>query len=87
MLLDRSFSKLDWMLIETTGLADPAPLIQSLYMDTECRSFLRLDSVLTVVDAKNLPQHVVNSNLGQVGVHGGITEAVGQVIFLYSLLS
>ena len=58
MFLDSSFSKLDWVIIETTGLADPAPLIQSLYMDKECSKYLRLDSILTVVDAKHLPLHI-----------------------------
>jgi molybdopterin-guanine dinucleotide biosynthesis protein len=62
MFMDTSFSTLDWILIETTGLADPAPLIQSLYMDKECSRHLRLDSVLTVVDAKHLPLHLGNIN-------------------------
>jgi len=35
--------------IETTGLANPGPLIQSVYMDTECYKRIRLDSVLAVV--------------------------------------
>ena len=55
---DDSFAKLDWILIETTGLADPGPLIQTLYMDSKCSTYLRLDSVLTVVDAKHLPLHL-----------------------------
>eukprot|EP01038_Epipyxis_sp_PR26KG_P007655 gene7655-10418_t len=57
MLASDAFSKLDWIVIETTGLADPAPLIQSLYMDEECRKRMRLDSVITVVDAKHFPIH------------------------------
>jgi len=36
-------SLLDWVVIETTGLADPAPLIQSLYMDPYCKQHLRMD--------------------------------------------
>ena len=36
-------------MIETTGLANPGPLIQSVYMDTECYKRIRLDSVLAVV--------------------------------------
>jgi G3E family GTPase len=40
------------------GIADPAPLIQTLYMDPECQARLRLDSVLTVVDCKHLPLHL-----------------------------
>mmetsp|Transcript_26596 Transcript_26596/g.25459 ORF Transcript_26596/g.25459 Transcript_26596/m.25459 type:complete len:577 (+) Transcript_26596:90-1820(+) len=79
MFLDISFSTLDWILIETTGLADPAPLIQSLYMDKECSKHLRLDSVITVVDAKHLPRHLGNKN--STGAHGGLSEAIQQIIF------
>ena len=53
-----AFAQLDWVVIETTGMTDPAPLIQSLYMDPECQARLRLDSVLTVVDCKHLPVHL-----------------------------
>jgi Ni2+-binding GTPase involved in maturation of urease and hydrogenase len=52
------FSNLDWIIIETTGLADPAPVIQSLYMDKECNLRMRLDSVITVVDAKHIQNHI-----------------------------
>ena len=44
---NEAFSRLDWVIIETTGLANPAPLIQTLYMDNDCKQHLRLDSVLT----------------------------------------
>lgn len=53
-----AFARLDWVVIETTGLADPAPLIQSLYMDSNCSSRLRLDGVLAVVDCKHFPTHM-----------------------------
>jgi G3E family GTPase len=49
---------LDWVVIETTGLADPAPVIQSLLVDEECKKYLRLDSVLTVVDSKHITLHL-----------------------------
>ena len=65
MFDDDSFSQLDWILIETTGLADPGPLIQTLYMDQKCSAYLRLDSVLTVVDAKHLPLHLNTKNKEQ----------------------
>jgi len=58
MFQHEAFAKLDWIVIETTGMADPAPLIQSLYMDADCAAKLRLDSVLTVVDCKHLPMHL-----------------------------
>ena len=58
LFIHEAFAKLDWILIETTGLANPAPLIQSLYMDMECSMRLRLDSVLTMIDAKYFPNHL-----------------------------
>jgi G3E family GTPase len=41
----------DRVLIETSGLADPAPILQALMTDTDVARFYRLDTVLTVVDA------------------------------------
>jgi molybdopterin-guanine dinucleotide biosynthesis protein len=52
------FSQLDWIVVETTGLADPAPVIQSLYMDKDCNMRMRLDSVITVVDAFHIQNHI-----------------------------
>lgn len=54
MFANEAFAQLDWVVIEASGLADPAPLIQSLYMDADCQRRLRLDGVLAVVDAKHL---------------------------------
>jgi molybdopterin-guanine dinucleotide biosynthesis protein len=51
-------SQLDWIIVETTGLADPAPVIQSLFMDRECNLRMRLDSVITVVDAYHILNHI-----------------------------
>lgn len=47
----------DYLLIETTGLADPAPVIQSFFIDEVMRSHLLLDAIVTVVDAKHIWQH------------------------------
>ena len=58
LFADPAIAELDWVVLETTGLSDPAPLIQSLYMDPECNAYLRLDSVLTIVDAKHMPLHL-----------------------------
>ncbi|XP_047322044.1 COBW domain-containing protein 1 [Impatiens glandulifera] len=46
--------RLDHILLETTGLANPAPLASVLWLDDELESDVRLDSIITVVDAKNL---------------------------------
>ena len=49
--------KFDHLVIETTGLADPAPVIQTFFMDEDVRSQTFLDSVVTVVDSKHIDQH------------------------------
>lgn len=49
--------KFDHLVIETTGLADPAPVIQTFFMDEDMRDQLELDAVVTVVDAKHIWQH------------------------------
>ncbi|KAG2707006.1 hypothetical protein I3843_05G116100 [Carya illinoinensis] len=45
---------LDHILLETTGLANPAPLASVLWLDDQLESEVKLDSIITVVDAKNL---------------------------------
>ncbi|BAU08353.1 cobalamin biosynthesis protein CobW [Fischerella major NIES-592] len=49
--------KFDHLVIETTGLADPAPVIQTFFVDEDMRQQLELDAVVTVVDAKHIWQH------------------------------
>ncbi|MFP5272108.1 CobW family GTP-binding protein [Coleofasciculus sp.] len=50
-------NKFDHLVIETTGLADPAPVIQTFFIDEDMRQQLLLDAVVTVVDAKHIWQH------------------------------
>lgn len=50
--------KFDRILIETTGLADPAPVIQTFFMDDTLKEHLRLDGVVTVVDARHVHLHL-----------------------------
>lgn len=49
--------KFDHLVIETTGLADPAPVIQTFFVDEDIQSQLSLDAVITVVDSKHIWQH------------------------------
>ena len=49
--------KFDHLVIETTGLADPAPVIQTFFMDEDVQTQTNLDAVVTVVDAKHIWQH------------------------------
>ena len=47
-----SLSCSDGVIIETTGLADPAPVVQTFFVDDDISAMYSLDSVITVVDAK-----------------------------------
>jgi G3E family GTPase len=52
--LMRRKSNFDGILVETTGLADPAPVAQTFFVDEDVRRKTRLDAIVTVVDAKHL---------------------------------
>lgn len=55
--LMRRRDKFDHLVIETTGFADPAPVIQTFFVDEDVQTQTRLDAVVTVVDAKHIWQH------------------------------
>jgi G3E family GTPase len=44
--------KFDAIIVETTGLADPAPVAQTFFVDADVQEAARLDAVVTVADAK-----------------------------------
>ncbi|KAG2431153.1 hypothetical protein HXX76_009683 [Chlamydomonas incerta] len=67
---------IDLVLIETTGLADPAPVAQTFFVDDEVQASYRLDAILTVADAAHLLQH-----LDDVKPEGVENEAVEQIAF------
>src|SRR5437016_5592393 len=49
--------RFDYILIETTGLADPGPVAQTFFFDDEMQQKLSLDGIVTLVDAKHVWQH------------------------------
>jgi G3E family GTPase len=53
--------KFDAIIVETTGLADPGPVAQTFFVDEEVRAKTKLDSVTTVVDARNLMARLADS--------------------------
>ena len=53
--------RFDGIIVETTGLADPAPVAQTFFVDEDVRARTQLDSVTTVVDAKHLPLRLKDS--------------------------
>jgi G3E family GTPase len=55
----------DRVVIETTGLADPAPVAQTFFVDEEMAEFYKLDAIITMVDAKHAPQHLDDGHEAQ----------------------
>jgi len=51
-------TKFDYIIIETTGLANPGPVAAALWTDEELESGLCLDAIVTVVDAVNIKRHI-----------------------------
>ena len=54
--------KFDAILVETTGLADPAPVAQTFFTDDDVKRKTKLDSIVTVVDAKHIDQRLADSD-------------------------
>eukprot|EP00534_Pseudo-nitzschia_fraudulenta_P004311 CAMPEP_0201120504 /NCGR_PEP_ID=MMETSP0850-20130426/4560_1 /ASSEMBLY_ACC=CAM_ASM_000622 /TAXON_ID=183588 /ORGANISM="Pseudo-nitzschia fraudulenta, Strain WWA7" /LENGTH=435 /DNA_ID=CAMNT_0047386677 /DNA_START=463 /DNA_END=1770 /DNA_ORIENTATION=+ len=69
------------VIIETTGLADPAPVVQTFFVDEDIQSKYRLDSVITVVDAKH-----IMARLKEEKPEGVENESVEQIAFADKIL-
>jgi len=84
VVLRKLFSKapyIDGIIIETTGMADPAPVAQTFFLDEDITTFARLDGIVTLVDAKHIEQH-----LDEEKPEGAENEAVEQVAFADRIL-
>jgi len=82
--LHAKMENFDGVIIETTGLADPAPVLQTFFVDTgdvNLKSMYKLDGVCTVVDAKHILQH-----LEEEKPDGVENESVEQVAFADRIL-
>jgi len=73
--------RFDHIVIETTGLANPAPIIQTFFLEPELRYQLRLDGVVTVVDAKH-----ATMQMDRVASNDAVNEAVEQVAYADRIL-
>merc|ERR1719221_596721 len=67
---------LDGIVTETTGMADPAPVAQTFFVDEHIERFARLDGIVTLVDAKH-----IEARLDEEKPQGVENEAVEQVAF------
>lgn len=54
-------TKFDGIIVETTGLANPAPVAQTFFVDEDVKAKTRLDAIVTVVDAKHLAARLADS--------------------------
>mmetsp|Transcript_66315 Transcript_66315/g.154041 ORF Transcript_66315/g.154041 Transcript_66315/m.154041 type:complete len:531 (-) Transcript_66315:163-1755(-) len=68
--------KIDSICIETTGMADPVPIVKTFMSMVNLRAELRLDGILTVADARNLP-----GRLDDKVEQGKVNEAYQQIAF------
>jgi G3E family GTPase len=53
----------DYLLIETTGIADPAPIAQTFYNFPALSPYVRLDSIVTLVDAEHIDEQARETNV------------------------
>ncbi len=73
-VLERS-DKIDYLVVETTGLADPLPVALT-FLGTDLRDVTRLDSIVTLVDSENFSLDLFNSEAAQSQI------AYGDIILL-----
>jgi len=79
--LHKKVEKFDGVIIETTGLADPAPVAQTFLIDPQIQELYALDAIVTVVDAKHLVLR-----LDDVKPEGVENEAQEQLAFADMIL-
>ena len=60
--LNKRRDKFDYVLVETTGLADPGPVAQTFFMDDDLRAEYALDGIVTLVDAAHIEQQLGRSD-------------------------
>ena len=58
---------LDYIVVETTGLADPLPVAMT-FLGSELRDQTRLDSIITLIDAENFEASLLDSEVGRAQV-------------------
>ncbi|XP_057810346.1 uncharacterized protein LOC131024823 isoform X2 [Salvia miltiorrhiza] len=75
-LVNKKRDKFDHIVIETTGLAKPGPVIETFYSDELLSRHVKLDGVVTLVDSVNAIKH-----LNEVKPRFVVNEAVEQIAF------
>lgn len=73
--------KFDAILLETTGLADPAPIVYTIQTNPKISDDYRIDSIVCLADCKHITQH-----LDEIKPDGAVNEALQQVAFADKIL-
>ena len=71
----------DAIILETTGVADPAPIIYTIQTNLKLSEHFSIDSIVCLVDAKHITQH-----LDEIKPEGNVNEALQQVAFADRIL-
>ena len=50
--------KFDYIIVETTGMADPGPVAQTFFLDDDFKQQFLLDAIVTLVDARHVEKHL-----------------------------
>jgi G3E family GTPase len=74
-VLRKLVDRVDHILIEASGLADPMPIAQAFFLDEPVLERVALDAIVTLVDAKHIEQH-----LDDVRYDGIDNQAVDQIV-------
>ena len=67
--------RIDYILVETSGLADPMPVAQAFFIDDEVLEEVALDAIVTLIDSKHIEQH-----LDDIRYDGINSQAVDQIV-------
>ena len=73
-LMSRS-DRIDYILVETSGLADPMPVAQAFFVDDSVLEEVALDAIVTLIDSRHIEQH-----LDDVRYDGINSQAVDQIV-------
>ena len=66
--------RFDYILIETTGMADPGPVAQTFFLDDDLKEQFVVDAIVTLVDARHFEQHL--EELTEPAVQVGFADVV-----------
>ncbi|KAF6255739.1 CobW/HypB/UreG, nucleotide-binding domain-containing protein [Scenedesmus sp. NREL 46B-D3] len=74
--------KFDYVLVETTGLANPGPIMSELWTDEELEAAVVLDGVVAVVDGRNVARQLAEPRPGGAANEAQLQVALADVILL-----